>query len=66
MCHFFPCLIVISICDIDMVIILIDSLTCLSILICSCHNYPAHFDMYAHIVVYLVCLSIDSLACTLS
>ena len=24
--------------------------------ICSCHDYPAYFDMYVHIVVYLVAL----------
>ena len=24
--------------------------------ICSCHDYPAHFDMYVHIFVYLVVL----------
>ena len=33
---------------------------------CSYHDYPAHFDMYVHIVVYLVCLSVDSLVCILS
>ena len=32
----------------------------------SCHDYPTHFDMYAHIIVYLVCLSVVSLACILS
>ena len=29
--------------------------------ICSCHDYPAHFDMRVHFVVYLVCLSVDYL-----
>ena len=33
---------------------------------CSCHDYPAHLGMYVHIALYLVCLSVDSLACILS
>ena len=33
---------------------------------CSCHDYPTHFDMYAHIAIYLVCLSIVSFSCILS
>ena len=33
---------------------------------CFCYDYPAHFDMYVHIVVYLVVLVIDSFACILS
>ena len=34
--------------------------------ICSCHDYPAHFDMYVHFVVSLICFSVDYLACILS
>ena len=33
---------------------------------CSCHDYPAYFGMYVHIVVYLVCLTVDYLACILT
>ena len=34
--------------------------------LCSYHDYPVHFDMYVHIVVYPVCLSVDSPICILS
>ena len=26
----------------------------------ACHDYPIHFDVYVHIVIYSVCLSVDS------
>ena len=34
--------------------------------LCFYHDYSTHFDMYVHIAVYLVCLSVDSFACILS
>ena len=33
---------------------------------CSSHDYLAHFDMYVHFVVSLICLSVDYLAFILS
>ena len=33
---------------------------------CSCLDYPTHFDMYVHFAAFLICLSVDYLACMLS
>ena len=33
---------------------------------CSSHDYSTHFDMYVDFAVFLICFSVDYLACILS
>ena len=66
-CDDFLCLTTIFIWDINMLMTLIDSLCCLSILILLLYDYSAHLDMYILFVAYLIHLDmIDSLSCILS
>ena len=60
------CLVVMFICDTDMLTILIDSLACFSIWLFLLYDYLAFFDMYILIFVYLIHLGmIDSICCIL-
>ena len=61
------CLVVMFICDIDMLTTSIDSLACFSIWLFLLYDYLALLDMYILLFVYLIHIGmIDSLYCILS